>query len=247
MILHKKRMGWLKMKKLLLGLMVLLLAFPISACGKSDSNSSNLSSLKKDANSLEGILTIITEDFTDTNEKLNAQLEKAKNAIGDTYNGYVKNEKKILKYYSACDSETEKLYERTKKHSIKYYKLAVSTIGEDDKDKLGDAIDNFYNTVYEDAFSDYYDTIYEDALDGLYDDYYDGIINDAKNTTEYKDWLKTRNNFYKNWLKARSDFNKDWLSARSNLYKDYSNIRKAFIYDDNFDVDAILKENSNNK
>lgn len=237
-------MGWLKMKKLLVCLMVLLLALPISACGKNEGNGSNPSSPKKDANSLEGILTIITEDFDETNENLNAQLEKVNKAIGGTYDGYIKNEKKVLKYYSACDIETEKLYERTKKHSIKYYKLAVSTIGEDDKDKLGDAIEDFYKNVYEDAFSDYYDTIYEDAFDELYDDYYDGVIEDAKDTTEYKDWLKTRNDFYKNWLKSKSDFNKDWLSARSNLYKDYSSIRKAFIYDDNFDVDAILKENT---
>lgn len=237
------------MKKILALSLALLMLFSLAACGKdktdgqdTSSNNSQAENVNVDNTTLEGILNGITADFDSTTKKLTDELQKTFDTVGTTYDSYVKNEQAIKDWYSLVESEAEKLFENTADKAVTYYKLIASTIDHEDSGALDDAMDDFYDTVYEDAFDNFYDTIYEDSFDELYDKYYDGIIKDAQDTVDYGDWLDVRSDCYSDWLDARSDLYSDWLDARSDIYGDWLNVKSEFLYDDNFDVDDILEK-----
>lgn len=239
-------------KTLALTLALMLVLFGFSACGKKEEKQDKSSSKATTESSeqsqtaqidditLQGIITSIESDFTATTDAINAELEKVQNAIGDTFSGYEKNVDKFEAFYTFCLDEAKQLYGRTYDNSIKYYKLVASTVDHSDSDAVDSATEDLYDALYEGAYDDLHDEIYEDAFDLLKDDYYEGIINDAKDSMDYGDWLDIRSDFYSDWLDARSDFYSDWLDSRSDFYGDYLDIRSEFLYEDNFDVDKIL-------
>ena len=238
------------MKKLMALLLAIMMVLSLSACGgdkqtdtkqtdgstKNEKTESNIS----DNSTLEGILTGINGDFDSTIKKLTDELSTVYTTVGDSYDSYVKNEQAIKDWYDLVQSEAEGLFERTSEKAISYYKLVASTVDHDDSDALDDALDDFYDKVYEDAFDSFYDTIYEDSFDELYDTYYDGIIDEAQDSVDYGEWLDVRSDCYSDWLDARSDIYSAWLDERSDIYGDWLDIKSEFLYDDNFDVENIL-------
>ncbi len=238
------------MKKLMALLLAIMMILSLSACGgdkQTDTNQTDGSTQNEETENnisdnctLEGIITGINGDFNSTIKKLTDELSTVYTTVGDSYDSYVKNEQAIKDWYDLVQSEAEGLFERTSEKAISYYKLVASTVDHDDSNALDDALDDFYDKVYEDAFDSFYDTIYEDSFDELYDTYYDGIIDEAQDSVDYGDWIEVRSDCYSDWLDARSDVYSTWLDVRSDIYGDWLDINSEFLYDDNFDVDDIL-------
>lgn len=200
----------------------------------------NSSDMSVDSTELAEILTEITNDYSITITYLTEELASVYDTIGDTYNGYVNNEDVLFDWYELVLEETEKLYERTEGYVAAYYKLVAST-GSSDDDAVEDAMDEIYDVVYEDTLEELYDTIYEDTFDEVYEKYYEEILEDAKDSADFGDWLDIRSDFYSEWLDSRSDFYSDWLDFRSDFYGDWLDIRGEF-WAGNFDVDSFLEE-----
>lgn len=200
----------------------------------------NSSDIPADSNGLAEILTEVTNDYSTTITYLTEELASVYGTIGDTYNVYVSNEDTLFDWYELVLEETEKLYERTESNVAAYYKL-VASIGSSDDDVVEDAMDEIYAVVYKDTLEELYDTIYEDTFDEIYEKYYEEILEDAKDSTDFGDWLDVRSDFYSEWLDSRSDFYGDWLDFRSDFYGDWLDIRGEF-WAGNFDVDSFLKE-----
>lgn len=190
------------MKKLMALLLAIMMVLSLSACGsdkQTDTNQTDGSTQNEetegnisDNSTLEGIITGINGDFDSTIKKLTDELSTVYTTVGDSYDSYVENEQAIKDWYDLVQSEAESLFERTSEKAISYYKLVASTVDYDDSDALDDALDNFYDKVYEDAFDNFYDTIYEDSFDEIYYKYYDRIIDDAQDSVEYGVWLDVR-------------------------------------------------------
>lgn len=193
-----------------------------------------------DDNSLSGILAGIQEDFDATIQYLQDELDKVYEATGDTYEGYVANKQSLSDWYGAVIEESTALYERTRVSEAAYYKLVAETVDHGDRDAMGDALDGFYDSVYDDMMDDYYDDIYDDLMDDVYDAYYDGILDDAYDTVDYSEWSTARSECYREWSDSRSAIYRLWSDTRSGYYRDWSEMRHGFIWSDNYDVDAIL-------
>ncbi len=239
------------MKKLLALSLAILMLFSLAACGKdktdgqdSSLNNSQTENVNVDNTTLEDVLNGITADFDSTAKKLTSELEKTYDTVGTTYDSYVKNEQAIKDWYSLVENEVDKLFENTAEKAVTYYKLIASTLEHEDSDGIDDAMDDFYDAVYEDVFDNFYEIIYEDSFDELYEKYYDGIIEDAQDAVDYGDWLDVRSDFYSDWLDARSDFYSAWLDTRSDIYGDWLDVNSEFLYDDNFNMDDILGNKS---
>lgn len=232
------------MKKILSLLLVFTMLLSLAACGDNDPGGNDpgtkesVPAVSYDTDTLEGIQEGITADFTATTERLTKEWESVRASIGDTYDGYVKNQQALLDWYDLVQNETTALYGRTRESVVAYYKLVVETV-EHEYDTIEDATDEIYDTVYEDCFDDLYDAIYEDIYDEIYDAYYEGILDDAKDSMEYGDWLDIRSDFYGTWLDVRSDFYGNWLDARSDFYGTWLDVRSAS-YSGNYDIDAII-------
>lgn len=194
-----------------------------------------------------GILDSIDSDVQVTLESLNTELQKAYSAVGSTYDSYIKKSDKILEWYELAIDESEKLFVRIRENSIEYFKCVAKTVDTTDYDAVDDALDEYYDRVYEDAMDDYYEAMYEDVMDEIYDTYYDGVIDEAPEGVEYGDWYDVRSDFYDNWYDSRSDIYDNWYDYRSDLYDDWYDINSEFLYDDNFDVNDILGLESESK
>ena len=238
------------MKKLIALLLAMIMIVSLSACnGNKQSDSSKpdgsgqndgAASQVADSGTLDGILSGITTDFDSTIKQLTDELSNVYTAVGDSFNSYVKNEQSLKDWYNLAQTKADELFSRTSGKTVTYYKLIASSVDQNDSDALDDALDDFYDKIYEDAFDNFYDTIYEDCFDEIYDKYYDGILDDVQDSVEYGEWLDVRSDCYSDWLDARSDIYSSWLDERSDIYGDWLDIKSEFLYDDNFDVDDIL-------
>lgn len=240
------------MKKLIALLLAMIMIVSLSACSgnkqpdsnKPDSSGQNedVTNQVSDSGTLEGILNGIAADFDSTIKQLTDELSGVYTTVGDSFDSYVKNEQAVKDWYELVQAKAEGLFARASEKAVTYYKLVASSIDHDDSDALDDALDDFYDKIYEDAFDNFYDTIYEDCFDEIYDKYYDGILDDAQDSVEYGEWLDVKSDCYSDWLDARSDIYSAWLDERSNIYGDWLDVNSEFLYDDNFDVDDILGE-----
>ena len=79
-------------------------------------------------------------------------------------------------------------------------------------------------------------------MDALYNQYYDGIISDAYEELEYKEWSNVSSECYKVWSDASSDIYKKWSQESSYIFGLWSVVNSAFCYNENFDVDTIVSE-----
>lgn len=231
------------MKKVLALFLATIMLLTFVACGKDSDSKTDEPTVSYDASTLEGICEGITADFSATADLLASEWETVRTAIGDTYDGYTKNQQSLLDWYALVQTQTAALYTRTDEKVVAYYKLVAEKVDHEDDDAIEDATDEIYDVVYEDCFDDLYDAVYEDIYDDIYDEYYDGIIDDAEDTMDYGDWLDIRSDFYGTWLEERSAFYGNWLESRSGFYGTWLSMRSAF-RTGNFDVDSVIAENS---
>ena len=195
---------------------------------------------------LDGILKDITEDFDNTIDYLTSELDNVYEKVGNSYESYIDNKEAITEWYDLAQTESEKLYKITAEKSESYYKMITTSVEHDDYDAIEEELDNYYECVYEDLYDEMYESIYEDAFDELYDRYYDGILEEADDSIDYGEWLDVSSDCYSEWLDAHSEFYGEWLDSHSEIYSIWLDVESAFLYNEDFDVDSILKEQDKN-
>lgn len=159
----------------------------------------------------------------------------------DTFKDYQQNVQLIRDWYDLTVSETESLGERTVENSKVYFQSVIDSIDLDDRDAVKDAIEAYYDAIYDDAYGDYYDAVYEDAYKGAYDQFYDGVLSDAIDTEGFDAVYDTRSDEYDAWSSARSDVYDAISDARSDVYDINSDACGAY-YDDEFTMDNIFRD-----
>lgn len=192
--------------------------------------------------SFDSILLEINDDFDTVISNMENKLNSVYSTIGDTYEGYVANESALDSWYRELYQESENLYKRTIEKNIEYYKLIADSSERGDYKFTDSLLDNLYDAVYKDAFSNYYDRIYKGVYGEIYDKYYKGIIRDARKSVDYSDWSNTSSDCYKKWSDSKSEIYSLWSDKKSFVYSLRSEISSGFLYNDNFDVDAIVDE-----
>lgn len=254
------------MKKTLVLLITIMMLLLFAACGEKDSDNQIISNdvneklennASKDVSASEpsdevnevsidcsgelaDILDEISNDFDSTISFITDELEGVYDIIGDSYEGYVVNEQALTDWYALVQNEASGLYERTTNKSAEYYRLVASTMESKDSDLTDDAMDDYYDTVYDGLFDDFYDAICDGLFDNVYNKYYDGIIEAAYETVDFNEWLNVSNDCYSSWLEATSDFYSAWLNAGSGIYRNWLAVSSGF-WSGNFDVDSILE------
>lgn len=191
-----------------------------------------------DKSSAELILDAIEADYATAIKKMQEELESAKKEIGTTYEDYVKNKEVLDEWYAFIFAESETLFEKTEKNSIKYFKEIATT---EDADFINDAMDEYYDVVYDDMMDDYYEAIYDDAMDEVYDVYYGGIVADGYEVAEFDEWNDESSECFENWSDTQSEIYELWSDAQSNYYDMWSDVSGEF-WNENYDLEQIFKE-----
>lgn len=234
------------MKKQLIGACALSIALALAACGTaaptagSGGGGATAAESGRDmSNPLESVIAKAEADFSDTAQKILDEEQKMFAEVGDTYEEYVQNVDKVQAWYDSAVDQTEQLGERAVEYGREYYQAVVDNVDVTDDRDVEKAIEEFYDTIYEDAYDDYYDAVYKDAFDDAYDAFYDGAIEDARDTVPYDEWLDVRSDAYESWLNANSDVYKAILDYQSDIFTDYLDVQNAF-YNNDFDVEALF-------
>lgn len=196
-----------------------------------------------ESGTLEEILVGITSDYEAAIQKLTTEKENVVAGVGDTYEDYVKNEQLVTDWYTLVLTEEEALFERTTDNAIAYFKLISETVNHEDYDAWDDAMDEFYDVVYEDAMEAFYENIYEDAMENMYDTYYDGIVAEGCDTVEYSEWSDVSGKCYEEWSDASGDIYETWSDFGSDLYEMWSDVSGEF-YDGNFDMETFFAKDT---
>ncbi len=190
--------------------------------------------------SLINLTTEMQNEFETTISTIENELISVYDEVGDSYADYVSNRQLISEWYALTQEQTNELFEQIALKSVDYYKEVVSVVDTDDADAIETAMEYFYDTIYEEAFDSYYERIYENIFDALYETYYDGIIADALDTEDYSEWLDISSEAYSDWLDANSNIYSTWLDANSDLYSIWLDVNSEIIWNDNYDIDAII-------
>ena len=74
--------------------------------------------------------------------------------------------------------------------------------------------------------------LYNGLLSDIYDDYYTGILEDAYDSADNKEWHEVINNEYKQWNDTSSDVYENWSNSLSDIYSFWSDIGKELWCDD---------------
>lgn len=188
----------------------------------------------------EAVLAAIQADFDATAQGLLDEQAALLAQAGDSYDGYAANVDAVQAWYDLAVSESEALGARTIENARQYYRVLAATVDHEDYDALDDAMDDFYDLIYDDQFEAYYDTIYDDGFELMYDELYDGIIADAYDTMGYDEWYDAHSDAYDAWFDAKSDVYDAWFDAKSDIYDEWFDVNSDF-YSGEFDVDATLR------
>ena len=224
---------------------LLVIAIVISFVGCEGVKKDSVPKRKYDKTDPSAVLEEITNDFNAVALYITEELEKTYSDVGTTFEAYQKNKGQIDEWIELVLSESDALFARTKENSVIYFKLIAADSKHENYDFCNDALDAYYDVVYDDAMDIYYDKVYDDAMDSLYDKYYNGIIDDAYDTTDYDVWSDASSESYQTWSDANSAIYEKWSSESSYVYGLWSAINSAFCSHDNFDVDGIIADYKN--
>lgn len=251
------------MKKMVLMVGMMFMAFYLCACGSDRKEESVLKQIESEAASeeqesakqesdkqteeqatseeeLEQILQDIERDFDNTIKELSDNLEEVYASVGEAYQGYKDNSQEISDWYGQALEKSKLLFERTMEHSIQYFQAVAAAVGRDGTTATDELMDIFEKRVYEDAFEKLNDDIYEKAFEGLNSKYYEGILNEKPDEVDYGEWFEARTDCYSEWLDNRTELYSSWLDSRTELYSLWLEMNSEF-WVNNFDVDSILE------
>lgn len=189
----------------------------------------------------EEILGVMQGDFNDNAQKLYDKQAELFEAVGGTFEGYNANIDAIKEWYELTVSETEALGERTLENSRTYFQAVINATGEDDREALSEAIEGYYDAIYDAAYGDYYDAVYGDLYSDIYDQFYAGVISDAYDIEEYGRVSEAGSNEYECYSDSHSGVYDAISDARSDVY-DLSSDAWAAFYDNEFTMENIFRE-----
>lgn len=175
---------------------------------------------------------IAVKDVKESVATLNAEYEGLKTKI-NTYANYLANADEMETFYAKIYDTNYSLCVGMYEYSLDY---AESIIYSDmSNDEKYDALQELYDSIYDDAGGEIYDGIYDGILDDMYDDFYDGLLDDAYDNeeySEYSEWYEARSNEYEWWYDTRSKVYEDWYDMRSDIYELQLDLRSAVWGDD---------------
>lgn len=175
---------------------------------------------------------IAVKDVKESVATLNAEYEGLKAKI-NTYANYLANADEMETFYAKIYDTNYSLCVGMYEYSLDY---AESIIYSDmSNDEKYDALEELYDSIYDDAGGEIYNGIYDGILDDMYDDFYDGLLDDAYENdeySEYSEWYEARSNEYEWWYDTRSKVYEDWYDMRSDIYELQLDLRSAVWGDD---------------
>ena len=201
----------------------------------------NISFAEKEVETYSSVLENLAAEYDRVLANIKQEFETIEGRSEITYAEYLTDKQIFADWYELVFMEFDKLYVRTVKDSKKYYLLIAETIDHEDSDNLESAIEDFYDVIYDKKLEDFYDEIYDEAYDDIYDDYYDEIFENRPDDVDSNEFWSERSKFYDLWSDSKSGIYRYWSDAKTKIYRDYEDIRTAFLYRDNFNVEAILK------
>lgn len=230
------------MKRLVSAILSTIMVLTLCACGASGGKTGSGSSRKVErpvADTLDGILAAIAEDYETTIQTLQDSAAEIDAAINGNYENYAKNRQMIDNWYAQAETEAAELFQRTEENCRQYF-ILMSTQTEHTYKAMNKAAEKIYDDVYDDARDDFYDDVYDDLMEDLYDAYYDGVLDDAYDLVPYKEYSEQKTYFYEAWSGARSELYRLISEHGSRLYGMCSAIGSA-IYQDDYDFAAVLE------
>ena len=233
------------MKRLTAAILALVITLSLCACGATGNTGAASAGNKPKkiekpvADTLDGILEAIEDDYKTTVQAFRDSLDTINAVIGGDYKNYVKNRQMIDDWYTQVETETAQLFQRTEENCKQYF-ILMSTQTEHTYKAMNRAADKVYDSVYDDVRDDFYDDVYDDLMDDLYDEYYDGVLEDAYDLVPYKEYSEQRSYFYQAWSGAHSEIYRLLSEHGSRIYGMCSAIGTA-IYKDDYDFAAVLK------
>lgn len=187
------------------------------------------------------MIAAMQSDCNDTAQRLYDSQADLFATVGDTFEGYNANIDAVKQWYASTVSETEALGERMLENSKVYFQAVVDTVAPDDREALSDAIDTYYDAIYDDAYGDYYDAVYSDLYHDIYERFYSGVISDAFDTEEYSKVSEAMSGECENYSDSMSGVYNAISDARSEIYDVGSDAWSAF-YDNEFTLENIFRE-----
>lgn len=237
------------MKRMVAAILSLAMVMTLGACGASggsttpsDGKTGSGSSRKVEkpaADTLDGILAAIADDYKTTIQTLQDGVDEINTAINGDYENYAKNRQMIDDWYAQAETEAAELFQRTEENCRQYF-ILMSTQTEHEYKAMNKAAEKIYDDVYDDAWDDFYDDVYDGLMEDLYDAYYDGVLDDAYNLVPYKEYSEQKTYFYETWSGACSEIYRLLSEHGSRLYGMCSAIGSA-IYQDDYDFAAVLE------
>lgn len=190
---------------------------------------------------LTAILDEITADVTTTTNSFQTELDAVFDMV-DSYQSYMANQAKIIEWYDLVQTGTQELFDRITESSRDYFLRAAKLAKDGDTEAVSDAMQLYYDKVYDEALGNYYDAVYSTQFGDMYDQYYGGILSDAYTLdgVEYSELSDMMSECYNAWSDAMSAVYDAWSNMTSNIYEMWSDVDSAF-WDDNFDIQAILE------
>lgn len=222
------------MKRVIVVILVVILAFSITACGGTTTVTDEGKRIT--VGSVEELEELVDKDVTDTIAALQTEYESLAEEV-DTYDKYIANVDRIGSYYDQILNDTRAICIRLREYSICYVEIVMKS-GGSYKDKY-DTRSDLYDLIYDDACGEIYDAMYDDLLGDMYDFIYEGVIRDGYDYAPYDKWYDTSSEAYDIWYDCKSDVYDEWYDAKSDIYDFWYDVYGHF-YDD--DEQAIKEE-----
>ena len=141
------------MKRLTAAIPSLAIALSLCACGASGNTGAASAGNKPKkiekpvADTLDGILEAIEDDYKTTVQAFQDSLETINAVIGGDYKNYVKNRQMIDDWYTQVETETAQLFQRTEENCRQYF-IMMSTQTEHTYKAMYRAAEKIYHSVY---------------------------------------------------------------------------------------------------
>lgn len=220
----------LELKRILMFAIALQLVVCLVACGEQKNDSKVRKEEKSESKTKEtqnkdlskpenieeynGSLKDLGVQVGETITMLKEEQSKLEKNVGTSFESYQTHREEINDFYKFILSESKKCFDQLSLESLGYFKKIFREYGKDE-DKLENAIDDYYDDIYDGVLDNYYDEVYDGILDQLYDEYYDGVLADAMEQMDYDEWSKLSTKEYRLWLKTSSDLFKLWTKTGS--------------------------------
>ena len=191
---------------------------------------------------LSSILDEIDADIDATVASLSEELSAVPSPASQSYEDYAATAEALSEWYEQAQSEIEALYDRIDGYAVDYYVALAAIASPEDPYTMDAAFQEIYWAAYSDVYTELYNKVYVDLFGSIDDDIlYDSIYEwNAYYEDWYEQWEEEWEECYDEWDEAcEAIYDLIW-DQYDVFYDSYSEVRSAFLYDDDYDVGAIL-------